>query len=862
MPGLAASFVAGGEFASDEERVAVEAAELANDRRDWDRGWELANDAVARFPDSLEAHRALCLAAVYSRRLPELLGRYNPQAAADNDAKVKALYVFAWSSILIGDIEAARTASAEALRLAPRPRFELRRIALVARRNGDNPDKEALGREFKQLVDDYPTFAASWASYLNYFNLFDRGSTAHWAAVEEALAKGPGSEIYGAKADLLDQEFWTDYDAILDLLEEGLDKFPESSSLALQKLRVLRQLGLGDEALAWAQLWTAKAPNDANFRFELFTLLMDQNRWDEALAVSDGIPKIKYAESFLETLGFYRAQALHLAGRRAEAIDELTRYIDARPPDQWNRLAIVMRARLLSASDQDRVVVLPSPGYLQQRGNYCGPATMSVILRHAGIDKTQDEIAKRVYTGIAGTPPQVLHNYAASLGLKSFEFEGTPERWKEVLDAGHPILWLQMLGSRGAHYRVVVGYDDVMRSWMVQDPNDYRRTRMSYDEVADFWPFPDMRRSFVMVPESEANDPLLAQLKPTFLLIVTNWILYVSTGSNLFVGLFPAIIVNLAVATILGWLILFLLRIQTFPRHGLRARYFFLAIVGLVAPVNLMIALLRWGSAVSLLLGLHLALLSLIPLLAICAVVRPLLRDFFHPRETIGLCILTALTWISLSFVDRDPWQWIIPVAVFVVGGPIVLAPRVRLRWAERRLRAGQPLRALAVFRRFGSEATIPMFRALREELDALLHLGRLTEARETAGRLVGLRPVPERELRRVRLELRLMDLIEGRPPADPAAPQPTDPIAEALAQLEQNDPTTIRTHSDRLLEALGALTHGTGPLRGSALADLTFLLYLTAAIQAAETPTRATQLKDRWMGLWALRARLLMGIG
>lgn len=865
LPGFAAAMLTGGEYASPEERRAVEKVERANSFHDYDTAWELGEAAVAAYPDSLEALRALCVAAVNSRRITPFIERYRLDPGLPPAERLRALYVNAWTGILIGDIEAARQYSEEALKIADRPRFELRRVALVARRNGSNPDTAALGRDFRQFVDDYRQIPAAWTSYLNYFNFFGSGSAEHLEALTTALQIAPSPEAYSAKASLENNEFWGDQQEVLAIAEEGLALFPDNPSLGTNKLAALQKLGRTEEALAYAAEWSAKAPNHPDFLHAQFTILSDLNRWDDALAVSERLKNLRYAESYTQNLGILRAQIMHMAGRRADAIAELTTFLEAGAQGDNARFADMMRARLLAATEAQKLVVLPPPGYLQQRGNYCGPATMSVMLRAAGIDKTQEEIAKRVYTGIAGTPPQVLHHYAAGLGLRSFEFEGTPERWKALLDAGHPILWLQMLGSRGAHYRVVVGYDDVLRNWLVQDPNDHRRLRMSYDEVADFRPFPDMRRSFVMVPEAEANAPELANLEPTLRLILTNWVMYVSTGSNLFVGLFPAILVNTAVAATLAWIVLLLLRLQTFPRHGLKARYFFLAVLGLVVPVNLIIGVARWGSAVSLLLGLHLALITLIPLLALCAVLRPIFRDFFHPRESIGLTVLVALTWINLSFVDQDPWQWAIPVAVFALGIPVLLYPRVRLRFAERRLHAGDPSASLDVFRRYGSAATTPLFRALRQEVDALLHLGRLEEASEALRRLTGLSPVPAGALAQAQLEQRLLRIL-GRGGADSiTAPSSVSGslavIDKALRTLEAG-PAANPSEAD--LAALVTVAFRRGRLRGTALAEFTYLLTVAAALRAARSRGDAAAeaaLQTRWLGPWRLRAELLRDV-
>src|SRR5690606_27005334 len=102
------------------------------------------------------------------------------------------------------------------------------------------------------------------------------------------------------------------------------------------------------------------------------------------------------------------------------------------------------------------------------------------------------------------------------------EFEGTEDNWKALLDAGSPILWLQMKSTEGGHYRVVTGYDDARKRWFVHDPNLYSLTEIPYDHVDDTWPLPSLRRSIAIYPPEKENDPVLATLSPTPILHITN----------------------------------------------------------------------------------------------------------------------------------------------------------------------------------------------------------------------------------------------------------------------------------------------------------------------------------------------------
>jgi len=75
---------------------------------------------------------------------------------------------------------------------------------------------------------------------------------------------------------------------------------------------------------------------------------------------------------------------------------------------------------------------------------------------------------------------------------------GSPERLRQYVDAGIPVLietWLDHDGGMG-HYRLVVGYDDAARQWIVYDSyisdgidpkGPYPGIRMGYSDLTRLW---------------------------------------------------------------------------------------------------------------------------------------------------------------------------------------------------------------------------------------------------------------------------------------------------------------------------------------------------------------------------------------
>lgn len=724
----------GGSFDSPEERASVEAGEDLFERREYDLAWESALASAQQLPESYEAKRLLVLVAHQVDKLTEVFRLYDPASVTDPSEKARAHYVRAWSSLLMGDLHVAKAESERARSIAPAPEFEIERVWLVSRRNFPGADLAALKPQFLRLVETYRDVPPAWVSLANMFNFVGYKSAEHLAAIEEGLRAAPSPQLYNAKLELEADKFWGDPAVVYEMAMGAIAQFPRSTTLGRWEVRCLRELGRTEEALAAARRWLELSPNNADLRFDEIGILQDLERNEEALARNEALSEVRHQRNHLEHVMIQRAELLHALNRRPEALVLLDEYLATSPSPRRHQQASLLRSRLLSAPEDATLRVLPPFRIIRQRGNYCGPATMSALLAQWGIEQPQEAVATHVYTGIAGTPPQVLYHYALQQGLESAEFRGTDDLWRRAIDAGYPILWLQMLGSRGAHYRIIVGYDDVLQQWIIQDPNNHERTRWAYESTADLWFLPDLRRSIIFFPPEKGADPLFAELQSTPLLVITNWVLFVATGANVFVSFWPAFPLNILIAAGLTAIILFLLRCMTFPHTGLRARYFFLGIVGLVAPVNLAIAIFRWGGMVSLLLSLHLALLSLIPLLLFMLLVQRLLRDYLHPRESIGLCLMVAATWIFLSFVDEDPWQWAIPVSIFVLGMPVLLYPRLRLQMAERCLARGSDLRALEIARPF-AESSVPWWTAMAIVRAAQLRRGELGPFAENVAR-------------------------------------------------------------------------------------------------------------------------------
>jgi len=102
--------------------------------------------------------------------------------------------------------------------------------------------------------------------------------------------------------------------------------------------------------------------------------------------------------------------------------------------------------------------------FIPQEDNYCGPASLAMVLRHWGEPVDQDEIGRELYIkSVQGTLNFDLQFYARRRGYRAESFEGTLERVKTEIDRGRPLIVFQDQGVGPLafpHFFVVIGYDD------------------------------------------------------------------------------------------------------------------------------------------------------------------------------------------------------------------------------------------------------------------------------------------------------------------------------------------------------------------------------------------------------------------
>jgi predicted double-glycine peptidase len=135
-------------------------------------------------------------------------------------------------------------------------------------------------------------------------------------------------------------------------------------------------------------------------------------------------------------------------------------------------------------------VHLAGVNHVKQLPNYCGPASLSMVLSYWGKSLDQKEIANTVYDRKEqATNGSDLLLYARELGFSAYSINSTLEDVKRKLAAGVPLIVQQYFSPNDNtnHMRVVVGYNDSEKNFVLSDPEEQTETKMSYAEFGKLW---------------------------------------------------------------------------------------------------------------------------------------------------------------------------------------------------------------------------------------------------------------------------------------------------------------------------------------------------------------------------------------
>lgn len=163
-----------------------------------------------------------------------------------------------------------------------------------------------------------------------------------------------------------------------------------------------------------------------------------------------------------------------------------------------------------------------------QTWNNCGPATLSYNLSYYGSPLRQEAVrqATRPNKEDKNVNPEELAAFAQSQGYRAVvRVDGSAELLRTLVANGIPVMvetWLEPKPNDGmGHYRLLTGYDDATREWIVYDSyvshgisksDPYQGIRIPYDELANLWRV--FNRTYLIVYTDEQVPQVEALLGP------------------------------------------------------------------------------------------------------------------------------------------------------------------------------------------------------------------------------------------------------------------------------------------------------------------------------------------------------------
>lgn len=127
---------------------------------------------------------------------------------------------------------------------------------------------------------------------------------------------------------------------------------------------------------------------------------------------------------------------------------------------------------------------------IKQMTNYCGPASLTMVLRYWGQDIDQQTVGKYVFDkSCNATDGADMLLFAREEGYSAYSWNSGINDVKQVLSAGVPVIVLQQnsIYDTSGHYRVLTGYDDKTSEFSVADPYYGNITHLSYSRCQRLW---------------------------------------------------------------------------------------------------------------------------------------------------------------------------------------------------------------------------------------------------------------------------------------------------------------------------------------------------------------------------------------
>ena len=265
-----------------------------------------------------------------------------------------------------------------------------------------------------------------------------------------------------------------DRDKAEEILRKGLDE-PERGDMCHLLLADLYALnGCQRKALEIIECGIKRFSQVPALYVEKARRLRDLHEYEAALEAMEEVDRLTPFHTHRRYFAHMRAQIYYKLGK----FDELAALVQTE-----KSLASTPYARASERASLPQVILPLVP--VVQKHNYCVPASLEMMLRLLGKERTQDEVAEHIFD-VRGSKLSTTVHYLETLGFLCRFFIGSVERWKRLIDAGIPVL-LSVDYEQSSHVQVLFGYDECLRAFYVQDPNMLEPFVVAYDEVEKWY---------------------------------------------------------------------------------------------------------------------------------------------------------------------------------------------------------------------------------------------------------------------------------------------------------------------------------------------------------------------------------------
>lgn len=142
--------------------------------------------------------------------------------------------------------------------------------------------------------------------------------------------------------------------------------------------------------------------------------------------------------------------------------------------------------RYVDVQKLEKSTILSVP-YVKQKPNYCGPASVAMVMQYMGSDVTQEEIGLGIVDS-TGTSPSDLSDRTDTLGYNLSVISCGFNNLLSILDGGKPVIVRILNSSKdNGHYIVVTGYDIDKMLIYINDPEKIDRDSISFSEFRTLW---------------------------------------------------------------------------------------------------------------------------------------------------------------------------------------------------------------------------------------------------------------------------------------------------------------------------------------------------------------------------------------